>query len=170
MTLLSRFLGQSVQDREDPSGTLLAPFEWPEGPVIKDIVDISLDTQVEPLVTMVEGNDLEEARSRGLSRTGRLVNPPVGTGGLLVWRPGEGLQQAPITVVRVSWAHPSQWALRFTGAATKCQRRTFVRADVFLPVALTVSDERVAVTGVDLSEGGLCCASPRRSSRTPRTR
>ena len=134
MTLLSRFLGQSVQDREDPSGTLLAPFEWPEGPDIKDIVDISLDTEVEPLVTMVEGNDLDGVTIEGpVSRTGRLVNPPVGTGGLLVWRPRRGTPAGARHRRTGQRAHPSQWALRFTGAATKCQRRTFVRADVFCP-------------------------------------
>ena len=156
MTLFSRLLGGQEQ-----AVAGVASFECPEGPDTKDIVDISLDSEAEPLVTMVEGNDPQEITIEApVNRAGRLVNPPIGTGGLLVWRPAGGLQQAPVTVVRISRARPAQWGLRFTGAATKCQRRTFVRADVFLPALLTVAGQQVAVTGVDLSEGGLRCLVP----------
>jgi hypothetical protein len=162
MTLLSRFLGLPPGGRQGRGGPGITAFECPEGPDIKDIVDISLDSEAEPLVTMVEGNDRQEVTIEGpVNRAGRLVHPPIGTGGLLVWRPSGGLQQAPVTVVRVSRAHPIQWGLRFTGEATKCQRRTFVRADVFLPVLLTVAGEQVAATGVDLSEGGMCARVPK---------
>ncbi len=156
MTLFSRLLGGQGQ-----TGAGMASFEYPDGPDIKDIVDISLDSETEPFVTMVEGNDPEEITIEApVNRAGRLVNPPIGTGGLLVWRPAGGLQQAPVTVARITRARPAQWGLRFAGAATKCQRRTFVRADVFLPVLLTVAGDQVAVTGVDLSEGGLRCRVP----------
>ena len=158
MTLLSRlFAGGQGQ-----AGSVMAFFEVPEGPDIKDIVDISLDSEVESLITRVEGIDSEELSIEApVNRAGRLVSPPIGTCGLLVWGPGGRLQQAPVAIVRVTRTRPSHWGLRFTGAATKCQRRTFVRADVFLPVLLTVADEQVAVTGVDLSEGGLCCRVPK---------
>ena len=102
-----------------------------EGPLVRDLVDVVLDTSTEPLVTAVlsvaaDSLALEAPGDRG----GRLVLPPPRAGGLLVWRGAKDLLQAPVAVVETTRPPGPSWLLRLTGGASKCQRRSFVSADV----------------------------------------
>ena len=131
-----------------------------EGPLVRDLVDVVLDASTEPLVTAVlqvaaDGLELEAPVDRG----GRLVLPAPRAGGLLVWRGAEDLMQAPVTVVETTRPPGPQWLLRLVGRASACQRRSFVRADVQLPVQLRVERAHHEVTALDISEGGLRCST-----------
>ena len=131
-----------------------------EGPLVRDLVDVVLDASTEPLVTAVlrVGADTL-ALEAPVDRGGRLVLPSPREGGLLVWRGATDLLQAPVTVVETTRPPGPQWLLRLTGGASKCQRRSFVRADVQLPVVLHVGREEHGITALDISEGGLRCST-----------
>ena len=131
-----------------------------EGPLVRDLVDVVLDASTEPLVTAVlrVGADTL-AIEAPVDRGGRLVLPSPRAGGLLVWRGAEHLLQAPVTVVETTRPPGPQWLLRLTGGASTCQRRSFVRADVQLPVLLRVEREEHQITALDISEGGLRCST-----------
>lgn len=127
---------------------------------VRDLVDVVLDSWTEPLVAAVErvGADtlaIEAPRDR----SGRVVLPDVGESGLLVWRGSRDLQQAPVSVVQTTRRPGPQWLLRLTGGQSVCQRRSFVRADVQLPVRLNVGGVGREVTALDISEGGLRCST-----------
>ena len=131
-----------------------------EGPLDRDLVDVVLDASTEPLVTAVvrvapDSLALEAPVDRG----GRLVLPEPGEGGLLVWRGASDLMQAPVVVVRTTRPPGPQWLLRLSGGASTCQRRSFVRADVQLPVVLHVERADHEITALDISEGGLRCST-----------
>jgi c-di-GMP-binding flagellar brake protein YcgR len=51
------------------------------------------------------------------------------------------------------------WLLRVVGSVSACQRRSFVRADVQLPVQLRAEGADHQVTAHDISEGGLRCST-----------
>jgi hypothetical protein len=127
---------------------------------VRDLVDVVLDSWTEPLVAAVErvGADtlaIEAPRDRG----GRVVLPDVGESGLLVWRGSRDLQQAPVSIVQTRRPPSAQWLLRLTGRQSVCQRRSFVRADVVLPVLLQLEGGEREVTALDISEGGLRCST-----------
>jgi hypothetical protein len=131
-----------------------------EGPLVRDLVDVVLDASTEPLVTAV----LDVAQDRlaleaPVDRGGRLVLPEPREGGLLVWRGAGDLMQAPVAVVHTTRPPGPQWLLRLTGSATPCQRRSFVRADVHLPVLLHVERASHDIVALDISEGGLRCST-----------
>jgi hypothetical protein len=130
------------------------------GPLERDLVDVVLDAATEPLVSAVlrvaEDSLVVEAP---VDRRGRLVLPAPREGGLLVWRGVEDLLQAPVTVVHTTRSPGPQWLLRLTGGASACQRRSFVRADVQLPVRLRVARAEHEITALDVSEGGLRCST-----------
>ena len=134
---------------------------------VRDLVDVVLDSWTEPLVAAVERVDdgslvLEAPRDRG----GRVVLPDAGERGLLVWRGSRDLQQAPVSVVQTTRRPGPQWLLRLTGAQSVCQRRSFVRADVQLPVHLEVEGVAREVMALDVSEGGLRCSTRSRDGLT----
>ena len=131
-----------------------------EGPLVRDLVDVVLDASTEPLVTAVltvavGGLALEAPVDRG----GRLVLPAPRAGGLLVWRGAKDLLQAPVTLVETTRPPGPTWLMRLTGGASKCQRRSFVRADVQLPVRLHVERVEHEILALDISEGGLRCST-----------
>ncbi len=131
-----------------------------EGPLVRDLVDVVLDASTEPLVTAVVHVDQDSlALEAPVDRSGRLVLPEPRDGGLLVWRGARELMQAPVVVVRTTRPPGPQWLLRLTGGATTCQRRSFVRADVQLPVHLRAEGADHEVTALDISEGGLRCST-----------
>lgn len=131
-----------------------------EGPLVRDLVDVVLDAATEPLVAAVVRVGKDDLSLKApFDRGGRLVLPAPGERGLLVWRGARDLQQAPVTVVRTSRPPGPQWLLRFTGGASVCQRRSFVRADVQLPVQLRVDRADHEVIALDMSEGGLRCST-----------
>ena len=123
------------------------------------LVDVVLDSSTEPLVTSVkqisQGTLVLEAP---VDRSGRLVLPPRGMGGLLVWRDLD-LVQAPLSVLGTSRPPGPQWHVRLTGRPSPCQRRSFVRADVDLPGVLRSRTAGHDVRVEDVSEGGLRCSS-----------
>jgi hypothetical protein len=132
-----------------------------EGPLVRDLVDVVLDASTEPLVAAVLriGED-SLALEAPVDRGGRLVLPRPREGGLLVWRGEKDLMQAPVTVVETTRPPGPQWLLRLVGGATTCQRRrSFVRADVQLPVLLRVERAEHEITALDISEGGLRCST-----------
>jgi hypothetical protein len=131
-----------------------------EGPLVRDLVDVVLDASTEPLVTAVlrVGED-SLALEAPVDRGGRLVLPRPREGGLLVWRGEKDLLQAPVTVVGTTRSPGPQWLLRLISGATTCQRRSFVRADVQLPVLLRVERAEHEITALDISEGGLRCST-----------
>jgi hypothetical protein len=131
-----------------------------EGPLVRDLVDVVLDASTEPLVTAVLRVAVDSlALEAPVDRGGRLVLPPPRSGGLLVWRGAKDLTQAPVVVVETTRPPGPQWLLRVTGRATACQRRSFVRADVQLPVHLRVERTDHEVMALDISEGGLRCST-----------
>jgi hypothetical protein len=131
-----------------------------EGPLVRDLVDVVLDASTEPLVTAVVRVAVDTlALEAPVDRGGRLVLPSPREGGLLVWRGAKDLLQAPVAVVETTRPPGPQWLLRLTGGASTCQRRSFVRADVQLPVLLHVERAEHEITALDLSEGGLRCST-----------
>lgn len=130
------------------------------GPLVRDLVDVVLDASTEPLVTTVLRVAVDSlALEAPVDRGGRLVLPPPGAGGLLVWRGASDLVQAPVTVVQTTRPPGPSWQLRLIGGASTCQRRSFVRADVQLPVRLHVERVEHEVLALDISEGGLRCST-----------
>ena len=131
-----------------------------EGPLVRDLVDVVLDASTEPLVAAVLRVGVDRlAVEAPVDRSGRIVLPAPGGGGLLVWRGARDLQQAPVRVVQTTRPPGPQWLLCVTGGTSPCQRRSFVRADVRLPVQLQVERASYEVTALDLSEGGLRCST-----------
>ena len=131
-----------------------------EGPLARDLVDVVLDASTEPLVAAVLRVAVDTlALEAPVDRGGRLVLPSPREGGLLVWRGAKDLLQAPVAVVETTRPPGPQWLLRLTGGASTCQRRSFVRADVQLPVLLHVERAEHEITALDLSEGGLRCST-----------
>ena len=131
-----------------------------EGPLVRDLVDVVLDASTEPLVTAVLRVAVDTlALEAPVDRSGRLVLPAPRSGGRLVWRGATDLMQAPVTVVETTRPPGPQWLLRLVGGASACQRRSFVRADVQLPVRLRVERTDHDVTALDISEGGLRCST-----------
>ena len=131
-----------------------------DGPLVRDLVDVVLDASTEPLVAAVlrvaaDGLAVEAP----VDRAGRLVLPAPREGGLLVWRGASELLQAPVTVLETTRPPGPQWLLRLTGGASTCQRRSFVRADVQLPVLMRVGGVEHEITALDISEGGLRCST-----------
>jgi hypothetical protein len=129
-------------------------------PDINDLVDVMLDSRTEPLAALISvvGGDTVLLREP-IDRTGQFVLPEIGDGGLLVWGGGSNLRQAPIAVLETNRRPEPTWLVRLTAAAGRCQRRSFVRADVNLPVVLRHSDADLEGTAVDLSEGGMRCST-----------
>jgi hypothetical protein len=125
---------------------------------INDLVDVTLDSRSEPLAAVI-GAVTESTVLLGepMDRTGRKVRPETGECGLLVWGVAGNLRQAPIEVVETSGPpHPS-WLVRLTAPAGRSQRRSFVRANVSLPVIVRHTEADLEITAVDLSEGGMRC-------------
>jgi hypothetical protein len=129
-------------------------------PDVNELVDVMLDSRTEPLAALISvvGEDTVLLREP-VDRSGQFVLPAAGDGGLLVWGGGSNLRQAPIAVLETNRRPEPTWLVRLTAAAGRCQRRSFVRADVNLPVVLRHSDADLEVTAVDLSEGGMRCST-----------
>ena len=129
-------------------------------PDVNDLVDVMLDSRTEPLAALVGvvGPDAVLLKEP-IDRTGQFVLPEIGDGGLLVWGGGSNLRQAPIEVLETNRRPEPTWLVRLTSAAGRCQRRSFVRADVNLSVALRHPAGDLEVTAVDLSEGGMRCST-----------
>lgn len=131
-----------------------------EGPLVRDLFVVVLDTSTEPLVTAVVRVAQDSlALEAPVDRSGRLVLPEPRDGGLLVWRGASELMQAPVVVVSTTRSPGPQWLLRLSGGASTCQRRSFVRADVQLPVRLHHERAEHEITALDISEGGLRCGT-----------
>ena len=129
-------------------------------PDVNDLVDVMLDSRTEPLAALISvvGSGTVVLKEP-IDRTGQFVLPEVGDGGLLVWGGGSTLWQAPIAVLETNRLPEPTWLVRLTAAAGRCQRRSFVRADVNLRVALRHPAGDLEVRAVDLSEGGMRCST-----------
>jgi hypothetical protein len=129
-------------------------------PDVNDLVDVMLDSRTEPLAALISavGGDTVLLREP-IDRSGQFVLPQTGDSGLLVWGGGSNLRQAPIAVLETNRRPEPTWRVRLTAAAGRCQRRSFVRADVNLPVVLRHPDGDLEITAVDLSEGGMRCST-----------
>jgi hypothetical protein len=130
-------------------------------PDVNELVDVMLDSRTEPLAALISAVGADTVLLREpIDRSGQFVLPATGDGGLLVWGGAGNLRQAPIAVLETTRRPEPTWMVRLTAAAGRCQRRSFVRADVNLPVVLRHSDADLEVTAVDLSEGGMRCSAP----------
>jgi hypothetical protein len=129
-------------------------------PDVNDLVDVMLDSRAEPLAALISavGGDTV-LLTEPIDRSGQFVLPETGDSGLLVWGGGSDLRQAPIAVLETNRRPEPTWRVRLTAAAGRCQRRSFVRADVNLPVVLRHPDADFEITAVDLSEGGMRCST-----------
>jgi hypothetical protein len=129
-------------------------------PDVNDLVDVMLDSRAEPLAALISavGGDTV-LLTEPIDRSGQFVLPETGDSGLLVWGGGSDLRQAPIAVLETNRRPEPTWRVRLTAAAGRCQRRSFVRADVNLPVVLRHPDADFGITAVDLSEGGMRCST-----------
>ena len=129
-------------------------------PDVDELVDVMLDSRTEPLAALIStvGDDTVLLREP-IDRSGQFVLPAPGDGGLLIWGGGSNLRQAPIAVLETTRRPEPTWLVRMTAAAGRCQRRSFVRADVNLPVVLRHPDADLDVAAVDLSEGGMRCST-----------
>lgn len=129
-------------------------------PDVNDLVDVMLDSRTEPLAALVSAVGADAVALREpIDRSGQFVLPETGDSGLLVWGGGSNLRQAPIAVLETNRRPEPTWRVRLTAAAGRCQRRSFVRADVNLPVVLRHPDADLEITAVDLSEGGMRCST-----------
>jgi hypothetical protein len=131
-------------------------------PDVNDLVDVMLDSRTEPLVAVIGAVADDSVLLREpIDRTGRMVLPDTGDLGLLVWGVGEGMRQIPIVVLETNRRPEPTWLVRLSGHAERCQRRSFVRSAVNLPVLVrhADSDSELEVMAVDLSEGGIRCIS-----------
>ncbi|MEU7907960.1 PilZ domain-containing protein [Actinoplanes sp. NPDC049118] len=127
-------------------------------PDINDLVDVTLDSRAEPLAAVISAVTAETVLLREpMDRTGRIVRPETGERGLLVWGEGSQLRQAPIEVLETNGAPAPTWLIRLTAQAERTQRRSFVRANVSLPVVVRYAGVDLEITAVDLSEGGMRC-------------
>ena len=129
-------------------------------PDMNDLVDVMLDSRTEPLaavITSVTGDTV--LLGKPIDRTGRIVLPETGEGGLLIWGGGSNLRQAPIAVLETTRQPDPRWLVRLTAAAGRCQRRSFVRAEVSVPVVVRQPDTDFEAVAIDLSEGGLRCTT-----------
>jgi hypothetical protein len=140
--------------REDQvGGTDLADL-----PDVNELVDVMLDSRTEPHGAVVSAVSSDAVvLKEPYDRTGRIVLPDIGEGGLLVWGQGSSLSQVPIEVLEINRKPAPTWVVRLTGAPGRCQRRSFVRADVLLPVVVRHPDGDLELTAIDLSEGGMRC-------------
>jgi c-di-GMP-binding flagellar brake protein YcgR len=102
-----------------------------------------------------------------VDREGRLVLPPTGEGGLMVWRAANGLLQAPVAVLATVRSPSPNWWVQVTGSATRCQRRSFVRVDIRTPVIADHKGEQLTGLALDVSEGGTRCRFPGELSIRP---
>jgi hypothetical protein len=128
-------------------------------PDVNELVDVMLDSRTEPLAALIsEVRDDTVLVREPIDRSGQFVLPAIGDGGLLVWGAGSNLRQAPVAVLETTRRPEPTWLVRLTAPAARCQRRSFVRADVHLPVVLRHPDADLEVTAVDLSEGGMRCS------------
>lgn len=129
-------------------------------PDVNDLVDVTLDSRAEPLAALISAVGADTVLLREpIDRSGQFVLPETGDSGLLVWGGGSNLRQAPIAVLETNRCPEPTWRVRLTAPAGRCQRRSFVRADVNLPVVLHHPDADVEITAVDLSEGGMRCST-----------
>jgi hypothetical protein len=127
-------------------------------PGVNELVDVMLDSRTEPLGAVVSAVTVDAVWLREpFDRTGRIVLPDTGEGGLLVWGQGSTLSQVPIEVLEINRQPAPGWVVSVTGAPGRCQRRSFVRADVHLPVVVHHPDGELKLTAIDLSEGGMRC-------------
>lgn len=127
-------------------------------PDVNDLVDVILDSRAEPLAAVISAVSGDSVLlGEPMDRTGRIVLPETGECGLLVWGEPGNLRQAPIAVLETNRPPGATWLIRLTARAERCQRRSFVRADVNLPVVVRHPDADLEVTAVDLSEGGVRC-------------
>ncbi|MET8147536.1 flagellar brake protein [Actinoplanes sp. NPDC049668] len=127
-------------------------------PDINDLVDVTLDSRPEPLAAVISAVTADTVLLREpMDRTGRMVRPDTGERGLLVWGEGSQLRQAPIAVLETNGSPAPTWLVRLTAQAERTQRRSFVRANVSLPVVVRHAGVDLEVTAVDLSEGGMRC-------------
>jgi hypothetical protein len=138
---------------DDVSSSTLADL-----PDVNDLVDVTLDSHSEPLAAVIGAvtGDIV-LLGEPIDRTGRILLPETGELGLLVWGGGSRLRQAPIAVLETNRRPDPTWLIRLTAPAGRCQRRSFVRANVNLPVVVRHPDMDLEVTAVDLSEGGMRC-------------
>jgi hypothetical protein len=144
---------QPQRQGEDQVSTTLADL-----PDVNDLVDVVLDSRTEPLaavISAVAGDSV--LLGEPMDRTGRIVRPETGECGLLVWGEPGNLRQAPIAVLETNRPPNPAWLVRLTASAERCQRRSFVRADVDLPVVVRHTAADLEVTAADLSEGGMRC-------------
>jgi hypothetical protein len=127
-------------------------------PDINDLVDVTLDSRSEPLAAVI-GAVTENTVLLGepMDRTGRKVRPEAGECGLIVWGVAGNLRQAPIEVLETNGDPTPSWLVRLTAPAGRSQRRSFVRANVSLPVVVRHAEGDLEITAVDLSEGGMRC-------------
>jgi c-di-GMP-binding flagellar brake protein YcgR len=125
-------------------------------PALHDLVDVLLDSATEPVVATVSAIVDEVVQiDAPLDHSGRRVLPMPSEGGLMVWRGARDMQQAPITVLEAERSPSPAWRVRLAGPGVRCQRRSFVRADVNLPVVLRHGEDLYEITALDLSEGGM---------------
>jgi PilZ domain len=129
-------------------------------PDVNDLVDIMLDSRTEPLVAVIGAvTDQTLLLRESIDRTGRMVLPETGDLGLLVWGVGHTMRQIPIVVLETNRRPEPTWLVRLSGSWGRCQRRSFVRSAVNLPVLVRYTDTDLEVMAVDLSEGGVRCNS-----------
>jgi hypothetical protein len=125
---------------------------------VNDLVDVILDSRTEPLAAVISAVTRDTVLlGDPMDRTGRIVRPGIGECGLLIWGEPGNLRQAPIAVLETNRPPDPAWLIRLTAQPERCQRRSFVRADVNLPVVVRHLEADLEVAAVDLSEGGMRC-------------
>jgi hypothetical protein len=132
-----------------------------ELPDINDLVDVMLDLRTEPLASVITAVS-EDTILLGnpIDRSGRIVLPEVGEGGLLIWGGGSNLRQAPLAVLETARRPDPTFLVRLTATPGPCQRRSFVRSEANVPVIVRLPDAEIEAVTIDLSEGGLRCNTP----------
>ncbi len=129
-----------------------AGIDYPEA---RTVVDLLVTSRGDVLLSWVESSDDGEfVVSMKDDRSQRRVGLEPGEHVEVVWRGPDELRSRPTQLISTQ-LDPPQWRLRPAGPATRGQRRSSVRAPLGFRLQMTVGDELVHGSTIDISEGGL---------------
>lgn len=127
-------------------------------PEERAVLDVKASSRADVLVSFVErvsGSEL--VVSVGEDAQKRRVRLDTGEHLELIWRGPEELRSLPAQLVEVVTGDSPTWRLKVLGPASRGQRRSAVRVPMSVPVELTLGEQVLRGTTVDLSEGGTRC-------------
>jgi c-di-GMP-binding flagellar brake protein YcgR len=127
-------------------------------PEDRNVLDVKASSRADVLISFVEqASESELLVTVGEDAQRRRVRLETGEHLEVIWRGPDELRSLPARLVEVVPADPPTWRLAIVGPASRGQRRNAVRAPMSVSVHLTVGEQVLAGTTLDLSEGGTRC-------------